>query len=307
MRRSILSALFLAAAGAILIAGFARALDLGPGDETLRAASQAAHEQHTKPAAGKREHNAHRTTAVPPALLDDGRYALQVDQQVVPTGTRRLAFTITNVRDAKPQTRFDDDLTKKLHLIVIREDLTGFQHVHPQMDARGRWTARDAVLDRPGPWRLIADFIPTGGRKTALSTAVHVSGGDYRPRPPRESQRAGEHRWRTTAGAYTVTLTAERFGAGSAGTLRFEVHRDGKPVADLQPYLGALGHTVLLRWGDVAYTHVHPREGKPKPGQIIFDVTYPRAAPAAMFLQFRHRGVVRTATFGLPIPPAHDE
>ena len=244
---------------------------------------------------------------MPPALLDDGRYTLDVDQQVVPAGTRRLSFAIADARDGRPVTRFDDDLTKKLHLIVVREDLTGFQHVHPRMVAAGRWTTRGAVLDRPGPWRLIADFIPTGARKTVLSTTVQASGGAYRPQPPRESQRTGEHRWRTTVDDYTVTLTAERFGARKTGALRFDVRRAGEPVADLQPYLGALGHAVLLRWGDVAYTHVHPRSGKSAPGQIVFDVTYPATQPAAVFLQFRHRGTVRTATFGIPVAPVHNE
>ncbi len=91
--------------------------------------------------------------------------------------------------------------------------------------------------------------------------------------------------------------------------------KDGEPVADLQPYLGAYGHLVALRQGDLAYLHVHP-DGEPGDGttksgpEITFNSEAPSAGTYRLFLDFRHGGVVRTAEFtvvvggGQPAAPA---
>jgi hypothetical protein len=300
MTRQRLSLVVLSVAIAILAIGTARALDLGGGGSSTKVDHNAHMAGMTT--AGTMKH--HEAAGPPSTGLDNGRYALSVQKQVLPVGARRMSFDVIDTRTGKPVTGYDEDLTKKLHLIVVREDLTRFQHVHPTLGSDGRWTVTEAVLSRAGPWRLIADFIPAGGARTVLATTVQATGGAYDVRPFRESSRIGDHRWRTTVAGYEVTLEGERFAGGASGALRFKVRRDGKPVTDLQPYLGARGHAVLLRWGDVAYVHVHPREGSAAPGAIDFDVTYPRAAPLGLFLQFRHAGRVHTAHFELPTPGA---
>ncbi|CAM5668959.1 hypothetical protein STENM327S_09292 [Streptomyces tendae] len=78
--------------------------------------------------------------------------------------------------------------------------------------------------------------------------------------------------------------------------------RDGEPVNDLQPYLGAYGHLVALRSGDLAYLHVHPNgepgDGSTEPGpEISFTATAPSAGTYRLFLDFRHQGGVHTAAF----------
>jgi hypothetical protein len=78
------------------------------------------------------------------------------------------------------------------------------------------------------------------------------------------------------------------------------VRKDGHPVTDLQPYLGAYGHLVALRAGDLAYLHVHPT-GHPGGGatpagpQIRFAAEVPSTGTYRLYLDFRHEGVVRTA------------
>ena len=308
--RRVLTAVLLVLAVGVVAAGWARAVDLGAGNATVRTAS-ADHNAHQRAqrSGAARKHDRHRAGAeTPPAALDDGRYAIRLDEQVVPVASRRLGFTIVDTRTGRPLTAFADDMTKKLHLIVIRADLTGFQHVHPSMSPDGRWTVDDAVLDRAGPWRLIADFIPLNADRTVLATNVHASGGPYLARPLGESPRDGEATWRTATDGYKVTLEAGDYAGGTTGELRFTIRRGGRPVRDLQPYLGAQGHAVLLRAGDVAYVHVHPEEPEAEePGTIHFGVTYPRAAPLAVFLQFRHRGRVHTAGLRLPEPPVQGD
>ena len=80
--------------------------------------------------------------------------------------------------------------------------------------------------------------------------------------------------------------------------------RGGVPVTDLQPYLGAYGHLVTLREGDLAYLHVHPGgepgDGTTRPGpDVEFGAEVPSAGRYHLYLDFRHDGVVRTAPFTL--------
>ena len=58
---------------------------------------------------------------------------------------------------------------------------------------------------------------------------------------------------------YDVTLGGRPI-AGQESELTFTVRRNGEPVTDLEPYLGAFGHLVSLRGGDLAYLHTHPAE-----------------------------------------------
>lgn len=82
--------------------------------------------------------------------------------------------------------------------------------------------------------------------------------------------------------------------------------KDGRRVTGLQPYLGAYGHLVALRAGDLAYVHVHPGgepgDGGTRPGPgprpaVSFTATAPSAGAYRLFLDFKHQGEVRTAAF----------
>ena len=85
--------------------------------------------------------------------------------------------------------------------------------------------------------------------------------------------------------------------AGTESELTLTVSRDGQPVMDLEPYLGALGHLVAIREGDLAYLHVHPLdETEGAGGPMRFAVEVPTAGRYALFFDFSHGGVVRTAS-----------
>ena len=101
-------------------------------------------------------------------------------------------------------------------------------------------------------------------------------------------------------GRYTVTLDGD-LTAGTDADVTLTVERDGQPVTDLQPYLGAYGHLVALRDGDLAYLHVHPENadtGEPEAGpQIGFVAEVPSAGRYFLYLDFKHGDRVRTAPF----------
>ena len=209
-------------------------------------------------------------------------YRLELAEDSFEAGTRQVAFSVT--RAGQPVTDYDVVHEKRLHLIAVREDLEGYQHVHPELDGDGTWTVG---LDlRPGAWWLYADAQPQGAQAMTLTDSVVVDGEGTGAEPAHGVRRT------SSVDGYRVTLDGD-LAAGGASTLTPRVTRDGVDVTDeLQPYLGARGHLVALRHDDLAYLHVHP-EG------LDFHTDVPRAGSYELFLDFKHEGVVRTARFTL--------
>jgi len=229
---------------------------------------------------------------IPKGLMvsQDG-YTFELDQTTAAPGSSvPVSFTITGP-DGAPVTEYDVEHEKELHLIAVRRDFSGFQHVHPVMDPDGRWHTELDLTS--GEWRLFADFTATGADPLTLGNDLAVS-GSYRPQRSTPSTTA-------QVGRYTVTLDGD-LTAGSEAELTLTVSRGGQPVTDLEPYLGAYGHLVALRAGDLAYLHVHP-EGTPGDGvtdpgpEVVFFAEVPSAGRYHLYLNFKHRGVVRTAAF----------
>lgn len=241
-------------------------------------------------------------------VTEDG-YRLVPVSATLATGTPHpFRFRILGP-DGAPLTAYTRSHDKDLHLIVVRRDLSGFRHEHPTMAADGTWSIPLAVAE-PGAYRVFADFQPAG-RDDGLTLGLDVPApGDYRPRP------LPEPAMRTTVDGYQVTLAGE-LTPGASSKLTLSVTRDGRPVTDLQPYLGAYGHLVALREGDLAYLHVHP-DGAPGDGRtaagpaITFFAEVPSAGTYRLYLDFRHGDRVRTAEFtavaGAPVarPEAPD-
>ena len=173
---------------------------------------------------------------------------------------------------------------KPLHLVVVNRDLSGYDHVHPELSDDGVWSI-DLDLS-PGTTRLIADFTPREGPELVLGTDLAV-GGDYEPARSTPATRTA------TVGDYDVRLTGDLV-PGESSLVTLTVTRDGEPVTDLQPHLGAYGHLVALREGDLAYLHVHPEDAGSGP-EIPFRVEVPSDGRYRLFLDFRHDGVVHTA------------
>jgi hypothetical protein len=226
-------------------------------------------------------------------LVSEGGYTLDVDPPDLPAASATpVPFRILGP-DGQPVTTYDESHDEDLHLIAVRRDLTGFQHVHPDLAPDGTWST--PLYLTPGSWRLFADFDPAGDDPAlTLGTDVAVA-GHHDPQPLPEPSTTAE------VDGYTVTLDGQLV-PGQESALALSVSRDGQPVTDLQPYLAAYGHLVALRDGDLAYLHVHPAgepgDGTTQPGpDITFYATAPSAGDYRLFLDFRHGDVVRTAEF----------
>ena len=186
---------------------------------------------------------------------------------------------------------FDEQHDRAMHLMVVRRDLTHYRHLHPSMGADGTWSA-PLTFAEGGVYRVFADFA-TAGRSLTLGDDLEVPGTYERiPLPaPAGTEQVGE---------YDVALASDVIAGGEA-SLVFDVWRDGRPVEDLEPYLGALGHLVALREGDLAFLHVHPEAEEGSGPRIAFRAAFPSEGRYRLFLQFAHQGQVQTSAFTVEV------
>lgn len=227
-------------------------------------------------------------------MVSDRGYTLRLAQTALPAGPETpLTFQVLG-EDGEPVTSYERSHDQDLHLIAVRRDTTGFQHVHPQREPDGTWSV---PLDLTGgTWRVFADFVPAQGDATGDTLVLGADlavAGDHQPVALPAPSATAE------VDGYTVALDGDLV-PGQESELTLSVARDGQPVTDLQPYLAAYGHLVALRVGDLAYLHVHPAgapgDGSTAPGpDITFFATAPTAGDYRLFLDFRHDDVVRTA------------
>ncbi len=304
----------LAAYGGILAVAFAGALGTGsvigspvPTSSDMHSAGthgiEAPHEGPDDAAADHGEsHDAdHGAENTQPAIIDslpgglmisDRGYTLDPGTGILAAGEETsMTFRILDA-EGEPLTAFERSHDKDMHLIAVRSDTAGFQHVHPTLADDGTWSVPLNLT--AGTWRIFADFVLDGDEALTLGADISVA-GDYAPAEiPAASLTAD-------VDGYTVTLDGDLV-AGRESELTLTVSRDGEPVTDLEPYLAAYGHLVALRVGDLAYLHVHPAgtpgDGETDPGPgITFYATAPSTGDYRLYLDFQHDGVVRTAEF----------
>lgn len=232
---------------------------------------------------------------------------------------RSLAIWMTRPNGA-PIVRYDVDMTKLLHLIVVSDDFAWFDHVHPAFDRNGRFRIAER-FPRPALYHLYADAEPSGLGQQVFRFDLPVGAGagttaGVRTLPP-PNARAG-------AGPYVVRLSATAVRAGHDTPLLVHVRKGGRPARDLHPYLGALAHAVFLSAADLRYVHVHPMpaggmndmsfddmpgmsmesmEMRPLPEtataapDMVLHVRLPRPGRYALWLQFRGAQTLRVARF----------
>ncbi|HLS25350.1 MAG TPA: heavy-metal-associated domain-containing protein [Beutenbergiaceae bacterium] len=224
-------------------------------------------------------------------LARDG-YQLADVSAPTETGTDgELSLTVTGT-DGAPVTDFELDHEQEMHLIAVRADGQHFRHVHPQRDEAGTWSI-PWQWEEAGTYRVFADFVPSEtGAGMTLSTTMHVA-GDYDPAPA--VQPVAE----TTVEDFHVAVEGDLV-AGQASELTMTITLNGEPVTELEPYLGAFGHLVALRQGDLAYLHVHPHGEAPQAGetsgpQVLFEATAPTPGRYLLFFDFQVDGQVYTA------------
>jgi hypothetical protein len=155
------------------------------------------------------------------------------------------------------------------------------------MDAQGTWSV-PLTLEEAGAYRVFADFKHDERAQTLAADLMVDGSASYEPLPEPATTA-------TTQDGYEVTLDEQSVRTGREAELRFTVRRGGEAIRT-EPYLGAGGHLVALREGDLAYLHVHPGDDASS-DSVPFMTEFPSAGRYRLYLQFKHDGRVHTAEF----------
>ncbi|MDZ4686603.1 MAG: hypothetical protein SH850_16150 [Planctomycetaceae bacterium] len=182
---------------------------------------------------------------------------------------------------------------KLMHLILVRDALDQFLHLHPKVTDDGR-AKIDLTVPEPGLYHVYVDYQPTGGQPGTARTTLTVA-GDSRPAAELKTTAPGE----VVAGELSadIAIAAGSDGKSQTITFRLKDRQTGDPVKDLEPYLGAMGHLVVIQAATKAYIHAHPEHGTGAASDVAFEVHTPAAGQYAGWAQFQRGGAIVTVPF----------
>jgi hypothetical protein len=233
---------------------------------------------------------------IPPPRL--GEYWMDVAVTAAPggRGASKLRLTIEDPITRRPVSSFATIHERLVHLFVIDRQLEYFRHVHPQRLADGTFELRENIP--PGEFMVIADFLPMNGRAQMLQRAIVTPGyrGSLFPAVANLTPDIGLEK---TGDGIRVSLQASGLKAGKEATLRFTLTDavTKAPVTDLEPFLGAPGHMLLVNANLTDANHVHPEEPATTGPVITFQPLVPAPGLYKLWLQFQRRGTVTTVPF----------
>lgn len=202
-----------------------------------------------------------------------------------------------NIQDStgQPIDKFDVAHEKLMHLIVVSDDLQFFAHLHPDYRDNGRFSVA-ATLPKAGEYTIFSDYQPTG-RSAQVSTLKIQVPGSSSPATDVNFTRS-----QTVANTtVNLQLPSQTVKAGEQVAIAFDLRDDkNRPVTDLRPYLGELGHLVIVRQQDsltsADYIHAHTITAK-NPGQVNFTTNLPKPGLYKLWGQFDLNGEIVTADF----------
>lgn len=153
------------------------------------------------------------------------------------------------------QVALDVEHEKKIHFILVSDDLSWFDHIHPEYTADGSYKV-DTKFPAPGKYKAFADYKPTGGSHVVDKIDITVAGTAPAAKKFTEQKLSG------TTGRYSFELQPEdgKLETGKSLHIKGIIKRDGKEIDanTLDNYLGAKGHFVLISLNEKEYLHVHP-------------------------------------------------
>ena len=169
--------------------------------------------------------------------------------------TRHLDFAMTRAANGLAVRDYQVELTKKLHVIIVSDDLSLFLHVHPRLLQNGHFVL-DQHFPAEGKYHIFADATPAGLEQQVFRFDVGIGAifaGHTGALIPTGTL--------VTTGPYTVTLSTATLRVGRPEMIQIHISKHGAPARDLHPYLGVAAHAVLVQSTDQSYVHAHSMSG----------------------------------------------
>ena len=264
-------------------------------------------------------------------LTENARYAadLKIEPAAAQAGEEvNLIFTVKDKQGEKVK-NLKIVHEKLMHLLVVSDDLAQFDHVHPEQQADGSFHLK-YKFPNGGVFKLYTDFTPPDAGQIVNVFDVKA-GGAIREKTPLVADRE----FTKTVDGLTFTMkTGEPLQAANSTALNFYVtDAQGKTVTDLQPYLGAMAHFVVISEDATKFLHVHAEGGEmtktigtggheghgDRHGEMEMDVKtdaknpntptvmahteFPTGGIYKLWGQFQREGLVFTVPFVLNVAP----
>jgi len=261
MKSSSKSAAIVIVSALLIAASSAMALIETPAPEDETAWVCPMHPDYTMDIGGKCPRCGMELVRAAPFDVRDYRLDFRTIPAVVKPGQKtKLLFRIFHPGSGEAIKKFEVVHERQYHLFVISQDMDYFQHIHPEEQPDGTWSI-EVTLPKAGYYKVLSDFMPGGGASQFIARPLVTAGypGDLAAdsahlTPDSVSTKTVDDL------AATLSYDPAVFAVGQYGHLNFHLSDavTGKPVTDLQTYLGAFGHTLIMSEDMVDYVHSHP-------------------------------------------------
>jgi len=246
---------------------------------------------------------------VEPPVGEDFDFRMQSTPKAPRPGEKVvLQFAVFNPRTGEQVKDFNVMHEKIFHLFVVSQDLSVFQHIHPEFQKDGSFTI-ETVLPKAGRYKVYSDIYPASGAAQVLQRNIATAGctDDLFSAEP---DLIPDNILSKTGNGTRVDLTLEpaKVIAGQPLALKYHLTdvNSGQTVRDLVPYLGAWGHTLILSEDQRDYVHSHPEEtvedvadkSKLRGGpDVTFNAFLPRPGIYMIWTQFQRGSTLSTYSF----------
>lgn len=276
--------------------------------------------------------------SVIPAVPEDFRLVIDSKPAAPKPGEKlRLHFSILNPRTGQLVREFNPLHEKMFHLFIISQDMDQFQHIHPRHEKDGSFVI-ETTLPRPGSYKVYSDFHPSEGVPQVLQNNIKTAGYSNNLFKSIASITPDESLIKIVEGQRVTKENAENIGvefntlkprdlnplkvelklepeeiiAGKPVTLVYKLSdsKTGEPIRDLLPYLGAMGHTLILSEDQTDYVHTHPEEEPFDPDdpttllggpEVKFEALFPRPGKYRIWTQFLRGDTLSTVIFNVRV------
>ena len=243
-----------------------------------------------------------------------GASEVTVKSEIVPVANRTAGKSVATVirltgADGKPLSldQLEVAHTEKIHLLVIDQSLTDYQHLHPVASGKPGEYRFDFAPKFGGTYHIWADLVPKStGKQEYSKTTLKVEGA---PGTPNNSVNA-----KAEIDGYRFDFETENnapLQTGKATMVKAKITGpDGRGFLKLEPVMGAFAHMVAFPADLASVTHVHPMGAEPKTAterggpDLSFHVEPGKPGFQKFFLQTQIDGKDKFAAFGLNVEPA---
>ncbi len=207
-----------------------------------------------------------------------------------------------------------------MHLILVSADLEYFSHIHPLPVGSGLYSV-ESLVPRPGTYLLFNEFVTALGVTQVERNLFSTTGAP----PDTSAELTPDLGVPHSVDGLRVVLTSNTVKLRRRAPVVFtlEVSKDGEPVTEMEPFLGAPCHVAIISADTKQFTHTHgdvpggamspvmagmdmskvgdmpvPAYFGPK---LQFTHTFAQPGLYRVWVQFGYRGAVETAAYNMQV------